>query len=133
MTPRDQQRLVGIHPMLVQAISRVLDEMDAEGTPMFVVQGIRSTEQQQVDYAKGRTTPGSIVTNCDGVTHKSPHQVHDDGLGYAVDCAFIGPQPFDTRWPWELFGSKLEEYGIVWGGRFHHPVDKDHAELRIGD
>jgi hypothetical protein len=132
MTARDEQRLTGIHPILAQTIRRVFDEMDAEKKPMFVVMGIRSTEEQKALYAKGRTAPGDIVTNCDGVKFKSPHQVHEDGFGYAVDCAFIGPQPFDPRWPWELYGSKLEDYGIIWGGRFHHPVDKDHAELRTG-
>lgn len=130
MTLADRRKLDGVHPDLVTALEEVFDEMDAEPAQMFVVMGTRTAEQQAKLYAQGRTEPGNIVTNCDGVKHRSPHQPHDDGFGYAVDCAFIGSQPFDQRHPWELFGEKLEARGIVWGGRFSHPVDLDHAELK---
>lgn len=127
-TDRDRQRLVGVHPALVAALEAVFDQMDAERAPMFVVVGVRSAAEQIADYAKGRTAPGPVVTMCDGVRFPSPHQVRD-GYGRAVDCAFVGAQPFDPRHPWELFGEELERHGLIWGGRFHHPVDKDHAEL----
>ena len=39
-----------------------------------VVSGNRTTEEQQALYAKGRTSPGGIVTHCDGVRNKSKHQ-----------------------------------------------------------
>lgn len=128
MTDRDRQRLVGVHPKLIAVIEAVFDEMDAEQAPMFVVMGVRTAAQQLAEYAKGRTCIGPVVTNCDGVTFKSPHQVRADGFGHAVDLAFVGAQPFDPRHPWQLFGEYLEARGCVWGGRFHL-VDKDHAEL----
>lgn len=34
----------------------------------------RTTEQQAERYAKGRTKPGKIITNCDGRKRKSKHQ-----------------------------------------------------------
>lgn len=130
MTDRDRQRLVGVHSALVAALEAVFDEMDAESAPMFVVVGVRTAAEQAADYAKGRNgNPGTVVTMCDGVRHPSPHQVHADGLGHAVDCAFVGPQPFDPRHPWETYGEALESHGLKWGGRFSHPVDLDHAEL----
>ncbi len=129
MTDRDRQRLVGVHPDLVAALRRVFDEMDAERAPMFVVQGVRTADEQARLYAKGRTTPGPIVTMKDGVRYRSNHQPLADGWGHAVDCAFIGPQPFDLRWPWEQYGEALETLGLVWGGRWSHPHDAPHAEL----
>lgn len=128
MTTRDEQRLVGVHPQLVAALRVVFDQLDAEDAPLFVVEGLRTDARQAELYAQGRTTPGPIVTYKDGVTHKSNHQPKADGLGYAVDVAFIGPQPFDPRWPWETYGEALEAQGIAWGGRFKM-VDKPHAEL----
>ena len=52
-----------------------------------VVYGLRTTIEQQMLYAQGRTTPGKIVTYLDGVTKRSKHQ---DAL--AVDLA---PYPID--------------------------------------
>lgn len=140
MTNRDKDRLIGIKPELVSVLNAVFSEMEANTTPMFVVIGVRTTKQQADAHAKGRTvegenvTPshplGDIVTNCDGVKFRSPHQVHSDGFGYAVDCAFIDAKPFASTHPWEKYGEALEARGVTWGGRFHHPVDLDHAELK---
>jgi len=129
MTDRDRQRLVGVHPDLVTAISAIFDEMDAEQAPMFVVAGLRTAAQQAVLYAQGRSTPGQIVTYKDGITHPSNHQAHADGFGHAVDCAFIGPQPFDPRHPWEKYGEAVEAHGLLWGARFIGLDDRPHAEL----
>lgn len=129
MTDRDRQRLVGVHPKLIADLEVVFADAEVDGTPMFVVVGVRTAYEQGVLWAQGRTTKGPIVTNCNGVKFKSPHQVRADGFGYAVDCAFISAQPFDPRHPWEAYGERLEELGLVWGGRFHHPIDLDHAEL----
>lgn len=130
VTLADRRKLEGVHPELVTILEEVFDEMDAEPAQMFVVMGARTAVQQAKLYAQGRTEPGEIVTNCDGVKFKSPHQPREDGFVYAVDCAFIGGQPFDRRHPWEMYGSRLEERGAIWGGRFSHPVDLDHAELK---
>lgn len=107
----------------------ILDQMDAEHAPMFVVKGIRTRLEQEQLYAQGRTAPGQIVTMKDGLIHPSDHQPHGDGFGYAVDCAFLGPQPFDPRHPWERYGQAVEAHGLRWGGRFSHPHDSPHAAL----
>lgn len=131
MTPRDYERLVGVHPVLIGVIQSVFDEMDAEGHPMFVVEGLRTDARQAELYAKGRTTPGPIVTYKNGTTNKSRHQPIN-GYGMAVDCAFVGPQPFDPRHPWESYGEKLEQRGVIWGGRWKM-ADKPHAEYMPTD
>lgn len=140
MTTRDRDRLVGVHPRLVSLVSSLLDEMEVRGTPMFVVEGVRTTAQQQAEYAKGRTTVGvhptaghplgATVTMKDGVTHRSEHQSHADGLGYAGDCAFSGAEPFSDLHPWEIYGTLAESVGLVWGGRWAHPHDSPHIELK---
>jgi len=120
---------MGVHPRLVTAIREILAEMAAAGAAMFVVEGVRTTERQQQLYAEGRSAPGRIVTYKDGVTHRSNHQPHADGFGYAVDCAFLNARdPFDHAWPWETYGDKLEARGLVWGGRWRMG-DLPHAEL----
>jgi peptidoglycan L-alanyl-D-glutamate endopeptidase CwlK len=129
MTPRDEQRLVGVHPDLIAALEIIFDEMDADKTPMMVIKGLRTQAEQMALYAQGRTTPGVIVTFKDGVTHPSNHQPRADGFGHAVDCGFLGPQPFDLRHPWNIYGERVEAHGLIWGGRWSHPHDSPHAEL----
>ena len=54
--------------------------------------GLRTTAEQQTLYAQGRTMPGPIVTNLDGVTKRSRHQINDQGICTAVD---VVPYPID--------------------------------------
>lgn len=123
----------GLHPTLILKINKVLAAMKDLGYPMKIVQGLRSTAQQQALFNQGRTTPGKIVTNADGVKVRSNHQANSiDLLGHAVDVAFIPtstrPDMFDLKWPWQLYGIMGETLGLVWGGRFKI-VDLDHMEL----
>lgn len=124
----------GLHPDLVAKVTRALNWMQGMGHPMRVCQALRTAEYQQGLYASGRTKPGRILTNCDGVIKKSNHQAAADGLGHAVDCCFVGIDPFLEHDPnaalkWQAYGRAGEAEGLVWGGRFRSPVDLDHLEL----
>lgn len=129
-SPRDLERLKGVHPTLVAKIVKLLNQF-----PMFVVMGVRTVAEQQALYAQGRTAPGHIVTMKDGVVHRSNHQPHADGFGHAVDLAFlpssVSADPFSDAWPWESYGLAVEAAGLIWGGRWAHPHDSPHAELPI--
>lgn len=120
-----------LHPLLVSAITTVLQQMRCMGHPMRVTDRVRTIAQQQALYAKGRTVPGRIVTQADGIRSKSNHQAQADGYGHAVDCTFIDDQG-TPRWldsdPWALYGVLIEYQRLVWGGRWSHP-DRPHAEL----
>lgn len=130
MTDRDKLRLTGVHPDLISKVSTILDSL-----PMFVVEGVRSDSYQHSLWMKGRNGDlGKIVTNCDGIKVRSHHQIHpDDGLGHAVDLAFI-PTPilksaFDPKFPWDKYGALAESLNLTWGGRFAL-IDLDHIEMK---
>jgi peptidoglycan L-alanyl-D-glutamate endopeptidase CwlK len=127
-TARDVQRLHGVHPTVVAAITNILQTL-----PMFVVVGVRTTAQQQALYARGRTVSGAIVTYTDGVIRRSHHQRAVDGFGHAVDMAWIvkpGGDPFNESHPWESYGILVEAAGLVWGGRWKM-ADRPHAEQPV--
>lgn len=132
LTDHDRARLVRVHPVLIAAIDDIFGRMASAGTPMFVCSGVRTTEQQQALYAQGRTTPGHIVTEKDGVTNKSDHQVEAEGFGHAVDCAFLPtkdqPDPWHQTWPWKQFGQDVVDAGMKWGGTWKMPADLDHVQ-----
>jgi peptidoglycan L-alanyl-D-glutamate endopeptidase CwlK len=120
-----------LHPDLRLALDKLLAAMNALGFPMKVVQGLRSASEQQALYAEGRTAPGHVVTNADGVTHKSNHQPHLDGFGHAADLAFVvnGTVSWDPHLPWSAYGACAKALGLVWGGDWHSIVDLPHVEL----
>ncbi len=128
-------KLLGVHPRLVEAVTRVLAAMAALGFPMKVVQGVRTLAEQQELYAQGRSIPGAIVTNADGVRNPSNHQPKADGLGYAVDCAFIDNpatpviETWSDRSPWGAYGACAKALGLRWGGDFKSIPDRPHIEL----
>jgi peptidoglycan L-alanyl-D-glutamate endopeptidase CwlK len=55
---------------------------------------LRTVEEQQALYAQGRTAPGRIVTNADGVRNLSRHQCqerHGELAAHAVDLGIFRP------------------------------------------
>lgn len=124
-------RLLGVHPALVAAVEQILVAMAVLDCPMIVTAGVRTLQEQADLYAQGRTLPGEIVTNDDGVVHRSNHQVHTDHLGYAVDCAFLvnGEPSWDPHLPWTLYGQIAQRVGLHWGGTWQSLKDLPHVEL----
>ncbi len=125
-------RLETVHPRLRAVVERALDLSDVDIT---VVSGRRSPEEQQALYAQGRTEPGPIVTNIDGVTRKSRHN-YDPAL--AVDLA---PYVAGRGVVWNDDGlfrqiagamrTASRELGtpLEWGGDWVSFIDKPHWQL----
>ena len=133
MTPHDRhvRRLAGVHPMLVLKVARIFEAMRALGYEMTVTDGVRSVEAQQRLYDQGRTRPGRIVTDADGIHVRSNHQAREDGYGHAVDCAFVidGQPAWADSLPWELYGAMARALGLRWGIRVQGWIDRPHIEL----
>lgn len=126
-------KLAGVHPTLADAIERIEIALQALGHPIIITEGVRSLARQQVLYAQGRSQPGHIVTNCDGVRHLSLHQLQADGFGHAVDVAFVrdGKPDWDSKHPWHLYGAMGKFFGLTWGGDFTVLSDRPHLELPL--
>lgn len=122
----------GLHPRLVEAATKVATGMAALGHPIVPTQGLRSEDEQQKLFAQGRTAPGHIVTNADGILRKSNHQAQADGWGHAVDFAFLdadGKPSWDLAHPWHVYGALAKFYGLKWGGDWNRLKDYPHLEL----
>lgn len=115
LTPRDMQRLAGVHPDLVRVISRAREAAD-----FIVTEGLRTTERQRQLFAAGASQ-----------TMNSRHLT-----GHAVDlAALVGKE---VRWDWPLYdklGAAMkraaaeEEVAITWGGDWPRFRDGPHFEL----
>jgi peptidoglycan L-alanyl-D-glutamate endopeptidase CwlK len=122
----------GLHPVLVRRVLLVHRALLELGFPMVLTDGVRTTEQQQALYAVGRTKPGQIVTQADGVRVKSNHQIKEDGFGWAADNCFLvqGHPSWNDDLPWEAYGACAEAVGLRWGGRWTTMRDRPHLELK---
>ena len=124
-------KLAGVHPALASKVRAIQMAMTGLGFPMIVTDGVRTTDEQKKLYAQGRTTPGKIVTNADGVKDTSNHQLKADGCGHAVDMTFLdrnGRPTWDESYPWRLFGEMAKALKLSWGGDWTTP-DKPHIEM----
>lgn len=82
-----RKNMEGLDPRLIQLIEAAIEDTPVD---FMVTSGVRTTKAQQALYAQGRTKPGAIVTQADGIKKKSNHQVKSDGFGKAFDfCPFI--------------------------------------------
>lgn len=96
-----------------------------------ITQGLRSFEDQEKLYERGRTQDGPVVTYSRG-----GYSFHNYGL--AFDCAFVGSDPYLEKQPkaerdfhWKEYGRLAEIYGLEWGGRFQTP-DRPHCQKAYG-
>jgi peptidoglycan L-alanyl-D-glutamate endopeptidase CwlK len=118
-----------LHPKL-QEKAKQLEELCAQrGLPFKTTETFRTALEQDLLYAQGRTSKGSIVTNAKGASFSSGHQ-----WGVAFDFARS-----DTKDAYDEsdrigktffadVGELGESIGLIWGGRWKKP-DRPHFEL----
>lgn len=135
--PRFGQRsldsLKGVHPLLCEVMHEAIKNSPYDFT---ITEGVRTVQRQQELYAQGRTKPGAIVTNVDGVKVKSNHQPKADGYGYAVDIYPYLNGKVDVNALTELKAigahickvAKTMGINVEWGGNWKF-VDVPHFQL----
>jgi peptidoglycan L-alanyl-D-glutamate endopeptidase CwlK len=108
----------------------LLDEFDTEsdGLKYHIICSTfhRSAEEQNEIYQSGRTKPGPVLTQCDGYTNVSKHQ-----LWRAMDLYLADANTDLLLWddePYEELGEIWESFGGTWGGRFTNK-DSGHFEI----
>lgn len=126
------KKLEGLHPNLQNFFMELIKISPYD---FSITQGVRTAEEQNKLYQQGRTTPGKIVTNCDGYKLKSNHQTKSDGLGHAGDIAVL----VNNKITWEEKYYKevaisarilMQKYNIEWGGDWKNFKDLPHFEYK---
>lgn len=114
------------HPRLIELSKKLVSACRGQGLIIGIGESFRTKEEQDALYAKGRTTPGNIVTNAKGSSYSSHHQwgtafdiYRNDGKGVYTD----GDGFF------EKVGKIGKSIGLEWGGDWKSPVDKPHFQL----
>jgi len=138
-------KLKGVHPDLVKVITESIKDSPVD---FSIVYGVRSTDEQKRLYTLGRTVVnpdgksakkplGNIVTQKNGTTNKSNHQVKADGFGHAIDFVpFInGAINWNADSQFAIIAKHIKETAVrigvkvVWGGDWKTFKDFPHIEL----
>lgn len=105
-------------------VDAFITALEAQTIKVVVVCGRRTLAEQNALYAKGRTTPGPVVTNAKGGS--SPHN-----FGLAVDLCPLKDGKPDWNAPdaiWKRMADTAKEYGLVPGYYFKSIHDAPHFE-----
>jgi len=102
------------------------------GHDLFITCTYRTPKEQFDLYARGRTTPGAVVTMIDGLKIKSRHNYYPS---QAVDvCVDLAPDNrlkipvWDPKY-YTALGPLCAKYGLEWGGNFKSFKDYPHIQL----
>lgn len=125
-----------LHPELQEKATKLVSLCAENGIAIKFSECVRTKEEQDALYAKGRTAPGNIVTNAKGYTYSSQHQwgvavdfyldMDIDGDGNKVDDAFN-----NTTALFDKVGALASQVGLYWGGNWTKFKDRPH--LYLGD
>lgn len=123
-----------LHPELIKKVYELIELCSKNGITIGISECLRTVAEQDALYAKGRTAPGSKVTNCKGSTYSSMHQwgvafdfylkMDVDGDGSISDDAFN-----DATGLFGKVGALGESIGLEWGGSWKSIKDKPHFQL----
>lgn len=141
LTETSLKMLKGVHPNLVNFMTELIK---ISPWNFKITAGVRTAEEQNRLYQKGRSAPGAKVTNVDGYKLKSNHQIKFDGLGYATDIGVIVNGEYKGTWKdfhyyqdiYNVAKEKglLEKYGIEWGGNCWRTFkDAPHWQIKGAD
>lgn len=129
-----------LFPPFSSAITLLEQRLVEAGLHFYLFMGLRTFEEQEELYARGRTAPGQVVTNA-----RSGLSWHNYGL--AADYVLDGmPDKPGTQWSWQTkvdlnadghndwyqLGEIAESVGLEWGGRWKKFPDLPHVQYRGG-
>lgn len=133
-----KQRIAKLHPLVRKEVTEIIKQCDEAlkgRAKIRITQGLRSFEEQELLYAKGRLTKEPKVSNA-----KAGQSIHNYGLAVDICLIIDGKEAsFDTKKDWD--GDKIADWyecvkifaknGWDWGGNWIKFKDLPHFERRF--
>ena len=133
-----KQRIAKLHPKVRNEVADIIKQCDLAlngRAKVRITQGLRTFEEQEFLYAKGRLTKDKKVTNA-----KAGQSIHNYGLAVDICLIIDGKEAnFDTKKDWD--GDKIADWyecvkifaknGWDWGGNWVKFKDLPHFERRF--
>ena len=129
----NDRNLDDLHPTLKPLCQSWLDKCEAQEIHAEVIYTWRSSAEQDVLYAQGRTAPGKIVTNARGGQSKHNFTLSGKPASKAFDFVIVnddGSANWNPNSPqWKAAVAIGKGLGLVYGGDWNSIKDFDHFEL----
>ena len=126
--PRSEENILTLDPAVQEVARRFLeqanDSLKESGLTAKIISGTRSYAEQDLLYAKGRTTPGRRVTNAPG-----GHSNHNFGIAFDIGL-FRGKSYLPESHHYQRLGQIGKGLGLEWGGDWRRFTDEPHYQMR---
>ena len=125
--PKTDAQIQKLHPNLRGIASKFINEVEKKlGKKLRIASGLRTFDEQNALYAKGRTAPGTVVTRA-----KGGESYHNYGL--AFDVYYTNNGSVDLKTAIKPDVAKIgQELGLEWGGSWKSFKDMPHFQLTKG-
>jgi peptidoglycan L-alanyl-D-glutamate endopeptidase CwlK len=115
-----------LHPLVQNKAREFINKADKAGIKLRVTDGFRTYDQQNKEYAQGRTEAGNIVTNA-----KAGESSHNFGTAIDVVPIVNGKADYKNA-NWEKIEKIGESVGFEAGGHWKKFIDKPHFQMNFG-
>lgn len=124
MDARSETTIATLQPEVRSYARALVLKAAAVGITIKVISGLRTYAEQDALYAKGRTKPGSVVTNARG-----GYSNHNFGIAFDIGV-FRGTTYVPESPQYKAVGAIGVELGLEWGGNWTSIKDEPHFQLR---
>ena len=116
--------LDSLQPAVADLAKKLIAKAKEQGIEVIIIRTYVSPAEQEELYARGRTTPGPIVTNLRS-------SAHTRGLAFDIMPYKDGKVLFDDNPTYEKLGAIARSLGLTWGGDWKGFKDYPHFELTL--
>lgn len=130
------RNLSDLHPALQPLAERFLDACHAADIDVIITCTYRSNIEQAAAYAKGRTAPGSVVTNAKPGQSRHNLTLNGKPASQAFDVVPLeaGKAIWDAQDPvWQRLGEIGEGLGLEWAGRWTRFREYPHFQITVAE
>ena len=130
-------RIEKLHPKVRNEVKQIYNKVLERNVTIRFTDTLRTFQEQEALYAKGRTKPGKIITNA-----KAGESYHNYGL--AIDFCLLLNDGKEVSWDrnldmdednqkdWNEVVAVFKHYGWEWGGDWNNFKDYPHFQKTYG-
>lgn len=125
-----------LHPIFRERLMLLAEALGRRGMQAMITDGLRTVAEQDILFAKGRTTPGPKVTNARGGQSNHNYGLAVDMFPVINGKIFVDvPKGSSVEFRrtfnaiQDAIGEEAERLGLFWGARFRGIVDMPHVQL----
>jgi peptidoglycan L-alanyl-D-glutamate endopeptidase CwlK len=121
---RSEKVIATLHPYLRDLARKFVLTAAEQGVTIKLISGLRTYNEQDALYAKGRTAPGPKVTNS-----RAGYSNHNFGLAFDIGV-FSGSKYLPESPDYKKVAHIGKWLGFEWGGDWTSIKDEPHYQLR---